>query len=114
MFIRTLFRDDPAFKDAKLVYSVLPGEFTTPLDTRFFDKLTDEQISSQELDKFKGLPLDSNLLHKMAVEYADGVIFHTESQDENLLTRIKERGIPFMQAPQEVNSAIYKDFYKSL
>ncbi len=114
LYIKSLYNNDPAFKGSKIVYSVLPYPEIAPLDPSFFKKLEDDEIPNESLEKYKDLPLDNSLLLRMATDFADGVIFHSENPDPELLAMVKEAGIPYLIAPLDVDSATYKDFYNSL
>lgn len=106
--------DDPAFKDSKIIYSVLPGELKAPLDPKILDKLAADGFPAEQINKFKKVPADSVLLHLLAIEYADGIIFHTEKPDPTLLKRIEKLKKPYIMAPAELDPSVYKDFYESI
>ena len=63
-----------SFKGTKVVYSVLPGKLEAPVDERLFTKLKSGGISSRDLKKFAGLPFDTNLLHRMAIDFSHAVV----------------------------------------
>jgi len=75
-FIKTVYKDDPLFQDAKIVYSVYDDTFEKPLDERLskkikFDTLTDEDVAEFSDTSHLGLT-------KAGIKYADAVIIGNE------------------------------------
>lgn len=114
IYLKELYRDDPVFHEAKIVYSVVPGTFTEPLSQRLIYKLHTDGISDEVLTEFKGMECNCNLLHKLAIAFSDGVMFHTEP-DPELLAYAESKGKPVMQTTmEEVEADRYIEFYNSL
>lgn len=85
MYLKTLFSDGISFPKTKLVYTVIPEDSRIDnIDPRIFAKLEAEGVSPETLDEFREMPLDHNLLHKMAIRHADAVVFQTETPDAEL------------------------------
>lgn len=114
-FIRQNAISEPAFHESKLVYSVLPGEITGKISPEIFRRLKADGISADLVEKYASHPLNTNLYHLLAIENADGVIFHTPEPDPELLALAQERNIPYITAPEDPkDKAAYSDFYDSL
>lgn len=115
LYLKTLFRDSPNFVNTKIVYTVLPETAIETLDPEFFDKLRTEGVSDAALEFFKGLSHDHSLLHKMAITYADAVVFQTETPDPELVKYAEERNISWHHFTGEGDHADeYDALYKSL
>lgn len=115
MYLKTLFRDSPNFIDTKVVYTVLPETEVSVIDPKFFDKLRVEGVSDATLDFFRQMPLDHTLLHKMAITYADAVVFQTETPDPELVKYAEEKGKVWKHFTGEGDHAdLYDALYKSL
>ena len=69
MYLRRMYADDPSFADAKIVYTVLPGEITGTVDPAMLEKLKTDGISDEEIQKFAQLASDTRLMHRMALSY---------------------------------------------
>ncbi|MDE6291278.1 MAG: hypothetical protein K2M16_07080, partial [Muribaculaceae bacterium] len=55
------------------------------------------------------------LLHRMAVDNSDGVIFMTDEPDPELLAAVDAKGIPYMRKEEaEGNLEAYIEFYDKL
>lgn len=132
MYMRHIFNEDPACRDTKIVYSVLPAPLSEAvpqtevpatdisavspvLDSRVFDKLIEDGMAAEYIETFRTGTPDVNTLHLMAIDNADAVVFHTPTPDPVLLEAVTRRGIPYITAtPDGSDVQAYKDFYNSL
>lgn len=115
IYLKRMYGDELSFKGTKVVYSVLPGKLEAPVDERLFTKLKSDGISSRDLKKFAGLPFDTNLLHRMAIDFSHAVVVDDPDVDPELLEYIKSTGKPFITHEQlEKGPEAYAEFYKSL
>ena len=115
LYIKKVFRDCPDFKNAKVVYSVLPHAETAPIDPAIFDKLAENDVEAAEIEEIKKLPFDGKLLDRIAINYADAVTFNSPEPDPELVKAAEERGIPYIVLnPEAENAENYFNFYKSL
>ena len=113
VYLRQL-SDSIPFEDSKIVYTVLPGELKSPIDTGFFRRLIEEGVKEDYLDNYREMELNTNLLHRMAIDNANGVIFMTDQPDPELLALVEQRGIPYMTKEQAESLDAYTDFYDKL
>lgn len=102
------------FEDSKVVYSVLPGEITAPVDPGFFRRLVDDGVKAEYLAKFENAELNTQLLHRMAIDNSNGVIFLTDEPDPELLALVEEKGLPYMTKEQAAELEAYTEFYEKL
>lgn len=116
LYLNRVRNDDPAYKLTKCIYSVLPGEPTGGLDEKLLTKLRADGIQAKEIKKFKGMEKDPKLLHKMAIEYCDAVIFYEEEPDAELLEIVKAKEIPFLTGKELKESSYdaYSELYKQI
>lgn len=113
MYLKQLYSKESTYLNSKIFYSVVPGEIQEGLDKDFLKKLKDEGFSDEVLGQYENLPLDTNLLHLMAIDHADAVIFHSPEPPEVLLRRARERGIPVLLHDKLDDGAqAIADFYK--
>lgn len=109
------------FPHSKVVYTVLPDEVKTEgepvslkLDDGFFRRMREDGVNAEYLSRFEGQPLDATLLHKMAIDNSDGVIFMTDTPDPELLSIVENSGLPYMKKEEAANIEAYIDFYDKL
>lgn len=100
IYLKRIYGDDPSFKGAKIVYSILPGKINAPIDPNFLSKLKADGISSRDLKKFQDLSLDTNMFHRMAVDFSHAVIIHDPDIDPGLLEYIMQTGKPVLTPDQ--------------
>jgi starch synthase len=115
IYLKKVFRSAADFKKTKVIYSVLPETEISALQEEFFAFLKEDGIKPAEIKKFKDLPLDQTLLHKMAIAYSDGVVFRGTEPNEELKAYCEENGKKWIlldtEAPHEDK---LDEFYQSL
>lgn len=115
MYLRRMYADDPSFADAKIVYTVLPGEITGKVDPAIFDKLRTDGMSEEDIKEFVSVAADTKLMHRLALRYCDAAIFRVDEPDQELFDFAKSRGIPVLTKDQVAgNPKAYAEFYKTL
>ena len=115
LYIKKNYADDPAFCDAKIVYSLFGSSIEETLDGRFKEKLRMEGFSDKDLKLLSdGKPTDFNTLAKLALTYSDGVIIHTKTVSQELLDFIETKKIPCIPYHEGFDVDRYAEFYKSL
>ena len=112
VYLRQLV-DEVPFENSKVVYSVLPGELAAPVDADFFRRLKEEGVKPEFLEAYEGMEFNTNLLHRMAIDNSDGVIFLTDEPDPDLLAAVEAKGIPYLTKDQAPIDA-YIEFYDKL
>ena len=113
VYLRQL-NDSVAFEDSKIVYTVLPGELSVNIDEGFFRRLIEEGVREDYLARYDGIELNTRLLHRMAIDNSNGVIFMTEEPDPELQALVEERGIPYLTKDQAESLEAYIEFYDKL
>ena len=115
LYIKKLYSDDPSFKSSVVVYSIQPSKNMAPIDDKFFNKLKAEGVSQKDLKKYAGEKLDSNLMHKIGVDFANAIIVNDPDIDPELLHYVNASGKPVLMAQSlEQDAQKYLDFYNSL
>ncbi|MCH5225515.1 MAG: glycogen/starch synthase [Muribaculaceae bacterium] len=115
LYIKKLYNDDPSFKNTKIVYTIQPTGPMAAIDTAIFTKLKAEGVAQKDLKKYGGEAADVNLLHKLGVDFAHGVIVNDPEIDPSLLEYIQESGKPVLMAQDmALDAQKYLDFYNSL
>lgn len=115
LYLKKMFSEDPAFRSAKVVYSLFEDSFDGTLDSEMVAKLIHQGFTAEDL---KGLSendegVDYIKLSKLAIDHADAICQASEKVNPELVEYAKASGKPFLPYPGE-NLAAYEDFYKSL
>lgn len=115
LYLKKKYSRESTYLNSKIFYSVLPGEITGGIDREIFRKLREDGFDDETIGQYEQLPLDTNLLHSIAIDHSDAVIFHTPEPPAVLLERARERGIPVLLYDNLDESAqAIADFYKQL
>lgn len=74
VYIRTLYGDDPSFRDAKIVTALFNESIPKPLGDRLADKMHQDGIPKNALKPINGKELTYEDLMSYSLHYVDGVI----------------------------------------
>ncbi|MDE6018655.1 MAG: glycogen/starch synthase [Muribaculaceae bacterium] len=114
VYLRQL-TDSIIFENSKIVYTVLPDDNEVIIDSDFFRRLKDDGVKEEYLGSYSGMKLNAQLLHRMAIDNSNGVIFMTDEPDPELLAAVQAKGIPYMLKNEaEGNLEAYIEFYDKL
>ncbi len=110
-YLKTLYKDEPVFKNSKVVYSVFENEFKETLGKDFARKATLNEIPDKQLETFgKG---DNKSMHMGGVKHADAVVDCCSSKlDPELAKLFKAK--PNMVHDNDNIGEKYYAFYEQL
>ena len=115
LYLKHIYREDPAFMHSKIVYSLYDDELPAPLDARLGEKMRMDGIAAKDVKTIVGKPVDSKMLTKLAISHCDGVIQYSKDIDPEIIEFVQKKGIPFLPYQEEDNYIdAYAEFYKSL
>ena len=111
LYIKKAYKDEPSFRDAKVVFSLYDNDFKEPFHPDFASKLLLKGISKKDVADLKE-PVDYTALCKLAVDYPDGVIQQSEHVNEEVIAYARQIGKPVLgyQSP-EIFADACNDFY---
>ena len=111
LYIQKAYKDEPSFRDAKVVFSLYDNDFKEPFHPDFASKLLLKGISKKDVADLKE-PVDYTALCKLAVDYSDGVIQQSEHVNEEVIAYARQIGKPVLgyQSP-EIFADACNDFY---
>lgn len=91
LYIKKAYKDEPSFRDAKVVFSVYEDDFKNTLSEDFATKLMLKGITKKDLAGLKE-PVDYAALCKLAVDYSDGIIQNSAKVDESIIEYARQSG----------------------
>ena len=114
LYIKTLYKEDPLFRDTKVIYSVFDTNFKGVLSSNLTEKLLFERLlETQDVIGIKN-PNFVNL-NKFAISYSDAITQGSEKIDSRISDFIKKSEKPFMPFPGEENfEETYNNFFDTL
>ena len=113
LYIKRSFKDNPLFRDSKLVYSLYGDDFNTSFNKNFKSKIIYDSINKSDISVLDEPNFEN--LTKLAINFADGLIFGSETVNKNVEKYVHESGKPYLpfKAHDEFIDA-YSDFYDSI
>lgn len=113
LYVKTTFKDNPLFTDAKVVFSVYDDAFSEELSPGMLKKLKYDKIKDSDLKNYK--KGNHTGIIKGAMEYADALIMGSENVNPELSKYAESRKVPILKY-QDKDSYInaYNDFYNEL
>lgn len=112
LYLKTLFKDDPALSHATLVFSAYDTTPDFPFGAQLTEVLAFDGIKDELLT---GEPLEREALIELALKYLDGIVISTKEISDDLLNRIHQSGIKYLdyQEPEELVDSL-EGFYSQL
>lgn len=110
LYIKKAFRDDPSFRDTKVVFSLYGRELQQEFPKDFANKLLLKGITKKDVANLKE-PIDYDALCKLAIDYSDGIIQNSKEVSAEVLEYAKNSGKPFLEFQEENYSEACSDFY---
>ncbi|MBR7027174.1 MAG: glycogen/starch synthase [Bacteroidales bacterium] len=116
LYLKKAYDTDPIFADSKIVLS-LYDEPNYTFATDIAAKIPIGGISPEDVEVVKAS--DGINLARLAIRYADGVIYGSKTLDEELKKYVAEHKLPVLQSPEislEDTGYIqeYNDFYEQI
>ena len=112
LYIRTAYKDEPSFRDSKIVLSLFDEDFKQPFEQTFAQKMLCKDMGPEVIEDMPS-PTTCNDLLKLAIRHSDGIIINGENIPSELIDYAKNLGkqILYKQTDKESNC---HDFYNSL
>lgn len=117
LYIKTAFKDNPLFSDAKVIFSLYDNGFEESVSEDMIKKLKYDKIKDPELKHFKEVNYKG--LMKGAMDYSDAIIMGSDNVDNELSEYAKSRKVPMLGYQDQDNyieayNSFYEEFLKDL
>ncbi|MDO5036027.1 MAG: glycogen/starch synthase [Porphyromonas sp.] len=111
-YLKTLFKDDPALSQAKIVFSAYDTTPDYPFEAQLTEVLAYDGIKDKLLTDE---PLDRESLIDLILKYIDGIVISTKEISDDLVDRIHHTGIKYLDyhEPDQLVDAV-AGFYSEL
>lgn len=113
LYFKTVYKDEPIFQNAKIIYSVYNNSLGYTFTEQFLEKAMINNLKEEDLAAYKdeqGIDL-----HKGAIKYADVIFQGSETLDDSVKELIENSGKPKLDfIPFEESCADYLNFYNDL
>jgi starch synthase len=112
-FIKTAYRENPIFTDAKIIVSLYDEAFDEKFDKKFHEKVVMGGVSNDDLKYYKDADYVS--LMQGAIDFADAFIMGHEKIDERISDLVKASGKPVLEYQGEEDYFdAYDEFYDKI
>ena len=111
-YIKTTYKNDPTFKNAKVVYSVYENCFTEQLNADLHKKAIMQHMTADDTKAF--INADNNSLHIGAITHSDAVVLADENLDNDVLKFVKDSNKPTLAFNLTENYENFFTFYEEI
>lgn len=113
MYIKTGYKTEPLFSNAKVVYSAYSNTLEGQFGADFLEKAKLNETSAEDLAAYTNG--DKVALNAGAAHFADAVVAGSNDFDADVVEGFKALGKPFMEHPEAENfSEVYHSFFEQL
>lgn len=113
LYIKTIYKDEPVFRNAKVVYSVFEDQFEENLGKDFARKASLNEIDNKQVSSLS--KSDSTALYITGITHADAVVkASTEISDEVTKFMKKQKGKLIFEHVEEEYGEAYNQLYEDL
>ena len=114
LYIKKVYKEEPSFRNSRVVFSLYDSDFKQPFHDDFASKLMLKGIVKKDVSVLNG-QVDYVTLCKLAIDYSDGVIQQSEHVNEELLAYARETGkLVLGYQPAELFADACNDFYDKI
>ncbi len=113
VFIKKSYKNDPLFKNAKIIYSLYNDEFSGEFNSGFKKKLDYYGIKASDLKHLRSVNYVN--IQKTAIDNSDALILGNETINEEVLEYARKSGkkiLPYMSEDKYIQE--YNSFYNSI
>ncbi|RYE20145.1 MAG: starch synthase [Sphingobacteriaceae bacterium] len=111
-YVKTSYKDDPTFKNSKVVYSLYENGFTETLSSSFIQKSVMNGMTEKQIELYAAGT--SLALENGALEYADAVVIGSPEVTPELLNSVKKAGKPVLEYDSTSDSENFYNFYEEI
>jgi len=109
-YLKTSYKNDPTYKDSKVIYSLYNDFFDANLGADFTAKALTPSMTAEDLADYKDG--DHLSLYKGAIGHSDALVLAEEGIREELLKIVKSVEIPVIDAQNDTDFENYCNLYE--
>lgn len=111
LYIKKAYKDEPSFRNSKVIFSLYEEDFKQAFRPDFPTKLMLKGIAKKDVAELKE-PIDYNKLCQLAIDYSDGVVQQSPNVDPTLLDYARQAGKPVLEYQEpELFASACNSFY---
>lgn len=115
LFLKSIYADDPMFRNSKIIYSLYNDKFDGQLNPKLIDKLIENGFSAELLQTLNAENIDHDNLSRIAIEYSDAVVAASDEVNPELIEFAKSLNKPVLTVDNTADDyQQYLQFYSEL
>ena len=111
-YLKTIYKDDPTFKNSKVVYSVYDDHFQNSLNSDFAKKAIMNGMNAEHTQMYS--EATNTALNLGAISYSDAVVYASENINEEVLKFVKKGNKPILEFNSTSNYENYYNLYEEI
>lgn len=96
LYIKKAYKDEPSFRDSKVIFSIYDEDFMSPFNSDYTNQLLLKGITKEDLKTIQD-PVGYVELMKLAIDNSDGIIQNCEKVNEEVMQYARESGKPVLE-----------------
>ncbi len=108
-YIKTAYKEDPTFKNSKVIYSLYNDAFEGKLSSEFAKKALTGSMKEEDMATYGTSHLE---LYKGIINYSDALILAEDNIDPELLKIVKDVEIPVIDVKDDTDFENYCNLYE--
>lgn len=113
LYIKTAYREEPSFRDAKVVYALHEDELTQNMGENFGNCIAYKDVDQSVLKEFSP-EFTFEELNKLATKYSDGLILASLNTNPAIAEYARSQNIPVLDYAGEQYTDAYAEFYDKI
>ena len=111
LYIKTTYKEEPSFRDSKIVISLYDDNFKADFPDNFPEKIFNYEIPEGAIDEIH-TPVSYAEIAKLAIRNCDGVIINGENIPQEIIEYAESLGKPILpRCSEEEYATACNDFY---
>ena len=111
-YLKTIYKDDPTFKNSKVVYSVYDDHFPNALNSDFAKKAIMNGMNAEHTQMYS--EATNTALNLGAISYSDAVVYASENINEEVLKFVKKGNKPTLEFNSTSDYENYYNLYEEI
>ncbi|WP_316777368.1 glycogen/starch synthase [Pedobacter antarcticus] len=111
-YIKTSYKNDPTFKNSKVVYSVYENCFRETMDSSMHEKAVMNNMTAEDTSMYANP--NCNTMHIGAITYADAVVLADEKIEADVLKFVKDSNKPTLAFNLTENFENFYSLYEEI
>jgi starch synthase len=111
-YLKTIYKDDPTFKNSKVVYSVYDDHFQDSLHADFAKKAIMSGMTAEHTEVYS--KATNTALNLGAISYSDAVVYASENINEEVLKFVKKGNKPTLEFNSTSDYENYYNLYEEI